>query len=255
MKKLLFLLILLNAFQSKAQLSPPGLGDGKAGSWMAVGVNQDLKDDKSITATTYFGVGRKSDYTDYNLVEMPSIVVINQEFYHKLNSNLKVSYALSYRNQQEIKLNKETNIKDKITKQEVRAYGRLAYSFKSNNIKYTQTIREDIRKFYDGNWNNAEETLQLRTRFKTQIGFALDSKHIHNMTLGAEALFSSSQEVGTHDWSKFKYNESRFTLFYTLKPKEMPVEYSVGYMNNLIEKGDTHAVHYAAVSVVWNNLF
>ena len=234
------------------QISPPGLGDGNYANWYAIGVRQNLDADKKVESMTYFGMGLKSnDHEKFDL--KPAIIVVNQEIYHKLNEHLKVSYALSYRNQ------KDYNITDHVEvisrQQEMRIYARASYSTKINKLKLTHTFRQEARKFMDQKWQNTDEPFQLRSRLKTQIAIPLDSDNHHTLTAGAEMLFSTSKNNFTKKWSKLNYKESRFTLFYTFRPKDLPIAISAGYMNNLIEKNSTHSVHYASLDVVLEDPF
>lgn len=255
MKERLFLILVIVASFLKAQVSPPGLGDVNAASWMALGVRQDLNESKTFESMTYVGYGATSDQDNYALTSKPAIVVVNQEFSNDLNQHLKLSYALSYRNQKEYGIDELTNTGFSKTQQEVRVYSKLAYINTLGRVKFTETARQEVRKFVDSKWNNTANPLQLRTRLKTQVAVALDEEDQHTLTLGAESLFSTSKNNFTKKWSSFKYSESRFTLFYTFRPQNTPLAVSVGYMNNLIEKNSTHSVHYASLDLVFEDPF
>lgn len=249
-KSALFLLLFyLSSTQFFAQVSPPGLGDANSASWVAMGLKQNIDRAKTIESMTYFGVGFTSNLDNENPIEKPSIYVLNQEFYHTLNNHWKISYALSYRNQKNYS-------KDNInTQQEARLYARAAYTTKINRVKLTQTLRQEVRKFGNENWKNTEKPFQLRSRYKTQVAITLDKTKKHTLTAGAEILLSTSKSNLTKKWSKMSYQESRFTLFYTLRPQKTPVAISFGYMNNLIQKKKAHSVHYASIDLVWENPF
>ncbi|WP_407404627.1 DUF2490 domain-containing protein [Chryseobacterium sp.] len=238
-----------------AQLSPPGLGDTNTASWFAVGVRQDLGNSKKMESLTYLGLGIKSNDDNDNFIEKPAIIVLNQEFYHRLNSHFNISYAASYRRQLQYSLDEYFNDQKSETEQELRLYGRLAYSTEIGKVKLTQTIRQEFRKFIDEKGHNADEPFQLRSRFKSQAAYELDQKNQHTIMAGAEVLFSTAKNNATKDWSKFGYQESRFTLFYTYRPQKIPIAISIGYMNNLIQKNKTHSVHYASLDLVWENPF
>ena len=249
---ILLLLLVQNVF---SQISPPGLGDTNAASWYAMGLRQKLDKANKIESMTYVGVGLKSDDDDYNLDSKPAILVLNEEIYHQLNDNWKLSYAASYRKQKEYNLNEFSEKEEIEIQQELRAYARISYSKKVGKFKFTQTARQEFRRFVDDDWKNTENPLQLRTRFKTQIALNIDQAKKHSLSAGAEILFSSSIDNATKEWSKFQYKESRFTAAYTFRPKKLPIALSAGYMNNLIETHKTHAVHYASVDLVWENPF
>ena len=253
-EKLILIAIFITTFLN-AQVSPPGLGDVNAASWMALGVRQDLNENKTFESMTYVGYGATSDDDNYALISKPTIIVLNQEFSNDLNQHLKLSYALSYRNQKEYEIDELTANEFSKTQQEIRVYSKLAYINKFGRVKLTQTARQEVRKFVDSNWKNTTNPLQLRTRLKTQIAVSLDQEEQHTLTFGAESLFGTSKNNFTKKWSSFKYNESRFTAFYTFRPIDIPVAFSVGYMNNLIQKNTTHSVHYASLDLVFEDPF
>lgn len=250
----IIIILLLSTFL-EAQVSPPGLGDTNSASWYAMGLRQDLNEDKTFESMTYIGVGLKSDEDNYNLISKPAIVVLNQEFYNELDKNWKVSYAISYRKQMDYSMDVVNMSENIATQQELRLYARMAYSTKIGKVKLTQTARQEVRKFMDQDWKNTDEPLQLRSRLKSQASISLDENDKHSLTAGAEVLFSTSKDNITKEWSDFKYKEARFTMFYTYRPQETPIAISVGYMNNLIEKNSTHSAHYASVDITWENPF
>ena len=239
----------------QAQVSPPGLGDVNAASWMAIGLRQDLNKNKTFESMTYLGYGATSEKDNYALTSKPGIIVLNQEFSNDLTQNLKLSYALSYRNQKEYEIDELSNSEFSKTQQEFRIYSKIAYINKLGRVKLIQTARQEVRRFLDSKWNNTENPLQLRTRLKTQVAVNLDNQQQHILTLGAESLFSSSKNNFTKKWSSFKYSESRFTAFYTFRPIEIPIAFTIGYMNNLIEKNTTHSVHYVSLDFVFEDPF
>lgn len=255
MKSILIYIFLFTTSILQAQISPPGMGDIAHASWFALGLKQSLNESESVESMTYLGLGySKMNETD-ELYNDPAIIVINQEFYHQLNTNWKLSYAASYRNQWEknIDLDSDNNPREK--QREMRLYSRISYTTNLGKVRLTQTARQEARKFVDENWKNTENHFQLRSRLKTQAAVNLDEDNQHALTAGAEVLFSTSKNNLSHDWSKFKYKESRFTFFYTYHPKETPIAISLGYMNNLIKNTSTHSVHYASFDVVWENPF
>lgn len=251
MKYISFLSFLLFSICINAQVSPPGLGDTNGASWFALGMKQDLNE--KIESMTYVGLGLKSDEENYNITSKPAIIVINQEFYHQLDKHWKVSYALSYRKQMEYSM--DDDIENISTQNEMRIYGRVAYSTSIGKVKLTQTVRQEARKFVDHHWKNTDEPIQLRSRLKSQISVPIDLENHHTITGGAEILFATNKHNLSKEWSRFKYKESRFTLFYTFRPQNTPLAISLGYMNNLIKKNATHSTHYASIDITWENPF
>jgi|GEM_PF-3290907 len=71
----------------------------------------------------------------------------------------------------------------------------------------------------------------------------------------SEQLWSTKRDFATKDWSKLSYQESRFLLYYSFSPQKMPLQFNVGYMNNLLGAKKPHAVHYIAFDVIAKNIF
>ena len=245
-----FFLITLTVF---GQVSPPGLGGGDAATWFALGLRQDINAKQNTESMTYLGIGAKTEDHNNRYLNKPAIFVLNQEFFHEINKNIDLSYALSYRRQMEYDYNEINHPIHTTIQQEFRIYGRIAYTFKIGNVKFKQTARQEFRRFFDQNFKNTPEPFQLRSRLKSQVSFYLDHPNRHKLTAGAEALFSNSQSQKNNDWTGFKYKEARFTFFYTYTPQNTPLAFSLGYMNNLIEKNTTHSVHYTSLDIVWEN--
>lgn len=254
MRTLLFTLYFSFIFSvaSLAQLSPPGLGKTNTAFWSAVGVKQKLDDKNS--STTYFGLGRISGAQGNDPFNMPSIYVINQEFYHKLNSNWTYTAALSYRRQHEYDEGFD-NEESSTINQEFRAYGRLQYTTNFDKSKWTTTLRQEVRKFYTDDFNQVPDGLQLRTRLKTQLLVPLDNDSENSLMGSAEALFAIADDNDT-GWSNFAYKESRFCLYYSYSPDNLPVTFDVGYMNDLIGNGHHITdVSYLAMDIIIENPF
>ena len=235
-----------------AQLSPPGLGKSNTAFWSAVGVKQKL--DEKNSSTTYFGMGRISGTKENNPFNVPSIVVINQEFYHKLNTNWTYSAALSYRRQHEYDEGFDKEESAGIN-QEFRLYGRLQYSTNVGNSKWTTTLRQEVRKFYTADFGAVPDGLQLRTRLKTQFFVPLDNDSENNLIGSAEALFAMAND-SNEGWGNPEYKESRFYLYYSYSPHSLPVTFDVGYMNDFIGYGHNITdVSYLALDVIIENPF
>lgn len=48
------------------QIIPPGLGKTNAGSWLSLGLNQEIGQNEKWSSTTYIGLGRKSGLEEKN---------------------------------------------------------------------------------------------------------------------------------------------------------------------------------------------
>lgn len=254
MRTLLFVFIVCLAFSLKtfAQLTPPGLGETRSAFWSAVGVSQKL--DEKNTSKTYFGTGYISGTENNNLLNAPSIMVLNQEFYHRLNSKWQYSYALSYRRQHEYDENFNVPL-DMGIKQEFRIYGRVGYTVALGKVKWTTTLRQEVRKFYTDDFDQVTDGLQLRTRLKTQLFIPLDNDSENTIMGSAEALFAMSKD-SNEGWSSPEYKEARFCLYYSYSPESMPVTFDVGYMNDLMGNGhDTSDAGYLAMDIIIKDPF
>jgi len=242
--------VLSLAYNSYAQLSPPGLGDTKAAFWSALGVKQRL--DAKDALLVYAGVGRVSGPQGSNLFNDPSIAVVNAELYHTLSPSLKYSYALSYRRQDHYDYSLTDYADAPTVTQEFRAYGRVSYSLKASFAKYSLTLRQEVREFFDTGFTPDSNELQLRTRLKAGMAIPLDN-HGNSLTGTAETLFSVTNKNG---WDTFGYKESRFCLYYTYAPASAPVVFDVGYMNDLVGQGHGHTdAGYLAIDVVLVDVF
>lgn len=234
------------------QLTPPGLGETETAFWSAAGVSQKL--DEKNTSKTYVGSGYISGKGSINPFNAPSIIVLNQEFYHKLNSNWQYSYALSYRRQHEydeaFEASEEIGIK-----QEFRVYGRIGYTYHFGSLKWSATLRQEVRKFYTDDFANVPDALQLRTRLKTQLTLPLDAGGRNSIIGSAEVLFAVANDTN-QGWNKPDYKESRFCLYYSYSPKDHSVTFDVGYMNDVIGYGSNTAdVSYLAMDIIIKDPF
>ncbi|MES2487598.1 MAG: DUF2490 domain-containing protein [Bacteroidota bacterium] len=253
-KKILYtvLSVVCFMFSGFAQLSPPGLGETNTAFWQAVGVKQQLNDNNALLV--YAGLGRISGPDSNNPINNADIGVFNAEVYHKLSSHLKYSYALSYRRQNHFDYTLADYAHSPSVTQEFRGYGRLAYTLKDAHAKYSLTLRQELREFYDESFSAQSNELQLRTRFKAGVTVPLDN-HGNGLTGTAEALFSISDEPNL-GWDHFGYKESRFCLYYTYAPASAPVIFDIGYMNDLMGHGhELTDASYLAVDVVLVDLF
>ncbi|KOS07708.1 hypothetical protein AM493_17900 [Flavobacterium akiainvivens] len=252
MKKIVALVVVLFFVNTtKGQISPPGLGDTNTAVWTALGVKEQL--DSLNAITVYAGMGRISGPGSDNPLDKPSIGVLNAEVYHTLSTHFKYSYAMSYRRQSQYTDAYPYHLEHPAIKQEFRAYGRLAYSFKGNNGgKYSLTLRQEVREFFAPDFNAQSYELQLRTRVKAGVWMPLGNDG-NGLTGTAEALFSIADEHGS--WGNYEYKESRFCLYYTYVPVPRMVV-DVGYMNDLMGYGHHIAdANYLAVDVVLVDVF
>ena len=97
--------------------------------------------------------------------------------------------------------------------------------------------------------------MQLRTRLKTQLTTALDATKTSSISATAEVLFSIAHDA-TQNGGNYDYKESRFCLYYTYKPKDMPVTFDLGYMNDFIGTGhDIVDANYIAFDIILENPF
>ncbi len=238
---------------SFSQISPPGLGESKIGQWSAVGIRQNLNDKNNWESMTYTGWGNKSGETS-NPYHKKGIWVLNQEFYHKLKNNWQYSIAISYRRQTEYEKD-EFEEETEAIQQEFRAYARLNYTIKLGKLSIIPTVRQEVRTFYDDNFSPTDDNLQLRSRFRVQFAYNLDQEKKHRIMASSEQLWSTKRDFATKDWSKLSYQESRFLLYYSFSPQKMPLQFNVGYMNNLLGAKNPHAVHYIAFDVIAKNIF
>lgn len=254
---MLFGWVVLLAFPGRAigQSSPPGLGEGNTASWFAVGLKQQLDPLRKMNWVGYVGMGRKSG-PDGNLpYRHPAILVVNQEFSHLLHRHWQYSLGLSYREQHEYARRPPYEHAEPGKKEEIRIYGRLTYLLSRSKWKFSATLRQEGRKFYTPDLVPWEEDLQLRTRTRIQATRYVDQRKRTKLIASAEQLFATSRELALRDWSPLAYTESRFSLFLAYHPEELPFEFSVGYMNNLLGRSAPSSIHYIALSVVWQNPF
>lgn len=249
----LLICLFLNYTNANAQLSPPGLGDTHEAFWSAIGVQQKINE--KTTSMTYFGEGRISGAGSNDMMKEQSILVLNEEVYRAVNKNWKYSYALSYRRQDQYGNYSPYELEHPAIQQEFRVYGRLSNTISVNRLKWKNTIRQEVRKFYTPDFDNPEDVMQLRTRLKAQVSLQLGSTNENRLTGSAEALFSISDETNA-GWGSFGYKESRFCFYYSYAPKSLPVTFDVGYMNDLMGYGhDVADANYLAFDIILENPF
>lgn len=245
----------LVAIAAKAQITPPGLGRAQSASWLALGIRQELDTAKSWQSMTYLGLGTKSHPDRKDPFEREGIFIANQEFYHQLNRFGQYSFAISYRRQPEFSNQAPFALEDPPLHHEFRTYFRLIRFFYVSRNRIGLTIRQDVRRFYGPGLSPFPEDWQLRTRFRVQSTFQLDGKNRRRLILGAEALFPTSHDRESREWSRWQYRESRFSAFFSLSPPNSPIILNLGYMLNLVGRESPFGVHFLAFDVILENPF
>ncbi|MCW2119299.1 DUF2490 domain-containing protein [Flavobacterium sp. 7A] len=239
-------------FNCHAQITPPGMGKANTASWFAIGVQQDLNNERTIHSETYFGLGRISNPDTYNLVQKQSLYVLNEEVSHHFKKNWQYSVAVSYRSQSKYQSTSPYELDVPKYRQEVRLYTRFDYINTFKKINYSISYRPELRFFYNPNFSSSTENTQFRSRFRGKTTVNINSLKTHKIIATAEALFSTSR---TNDWSKFEYKEARFCLYYSVILPVQKVTLNLGYMHNIIGKFSSSPVHYLAFDIVVKNPF
>ncbi len=240
---------------ARAQITPPGLGNAQTAAWSALGVRQSLDDVRRREYLGYVGFGTVSGRYDYNPYANPNIFVFNHEFYDQFRKNWLYSLGLSYRRQNLYESDGAAWEEKRF--HELRVYGRYSLVLANERVKLLNTFRPEIRGFVQPDFGRADQFLQFRFRFKTQLSCKIDRRGLHRLTGASEELAAIGRvRSRPSGWSDFTYRESRFSLFYSWSPRS-EVVIDVGYMNNLIGGGGAPLVdvHYIALDVVWVNLF
>lgn len=248
-------LLLFPAFVS-GQIIPPGLGDVDAGSWMALGLKQDMgKENSRWTSSTYIGAGRKSTPDRKNPFEKHAILVFNQEFNHRFHSRWEYSIAASYRRQDLYKKDAPAIHDDPRFKQEMRLYGRMSYLLKISTLEITPTFRQEVMKYYTPDFSDFTESMRIRSRFRIKMSFPFDAAKVHRLSLYSEQLFSVSQSGTSGEWGSFQYSDSRFSVYYSLSPQQAPFSVNIGYMSNVAGRGPDYTGNYVGVDLILKNIF
>lgn len=251
------LLFLLMAPLGTAQIVPPGLGEIGSSSWMAVAIDQNINrtEETGWKSTTYFGVGRVSGKENDLPFEKPGIFVLNQEFYNRFKPNWEYSLALSLRNQRLYTKEAPFEPADPSSKNEIRIYSRFSYLHKLGSLTLTPTLRQEVIKYFTPDFKDFSESWRLRTRLRLKLGIPLTADNSHRILLYSEQLFSLSRHLKTDRWSRFSYKDSRFSGYYSLSPRQLPLTFNLGYMLNLMGKKPATTGHYFALDVIWKNPF
>ncbi len=257
MKRLLFTFLLFLPLFSSGQIIPAGLGEHHMASWLAFGIKQklDTLQDLGWQSTTYIATGRMSRPDNRSPLSREGLWVINQEFYNQFRPDWEYSFAFSYRRQNLYQKEAPYNKKDPGMKQEFRIYGRFSYFFQTPFMTITPTLRQEFQKYYDPDFNNYPESLQIRSRLRLKFSIPLVPDESHRLLLYSEQLFSTSYLSQTKNWTDFKYTDSRFSIYYSYAPQNIPFTFNLGYMNDLIGKSSPSSTSYLAFDLIWENPF
>lgn len=258
MKNIWILIGLLSfSMTSRAQIVPPGLGEISLAGWMAIGLDKDLKTttNKSWKSSTYIGHGRQNEPEKENLFQKSGIFILNQEFYHRFHENWEFSLALSYRNQDLYEKEFPYHRADSKYKHEFRYYSRFSYLWKSDFVDITPTFRQEMMRYFQSGFHNYKDDWRLRSRFRLKFSFPLTADKNQKIILYSEQLFSTSRNHETKIWGKFKYDDSRFSAYYSYQFKQLPMVVNLGYMHNLIGTDPTYSGHYLAMDIIFKNPF
>jgi len=242
-------------FNSKcpAQISPPGLGETNSASWLAIGLEQDLGKENSITSTTYFGLGRMSTPENHNLFNKQAIYVLNEELAFRFKKKWKYAFAFSYRWQNNYQSTPPYARDNPNGRQEIRLSSRLTYlNHKHTYIDYSFSFRPELRFFYNPDFMPAPKDMQIRSRFRGKLAFNLNSLETHRLITTAELFFSTTRN--TH-WSRIDYQEARLCFYYAVTLPKQKLELHLGYMNNLRGKSIINGVNHLVINIILKNPF
>lgn len=240
-----------------AQVIPPGLGDTRTASWFALSFKQDLgaPEAKDWQSVTYLGAGTMSNPDSRNPFDKPAIFIVNQEFKKRFQQHWEYTLAVSYRRQNEYADDPPYEKSDPAIKQEFRLYGRLSYTLKFSSAEITPALRQEIQRYYTPGFHNFPEIMRLRSRFRLKFSIPVDKDKKHRILLFSEQLFSTSQMNSTKQWTRFRYQDSRFSLYYSWSPADVPLTFNVGYMNNLKGTKSPVSIHHFGLDISWHNPF
>lgn len=255
LKYFFFCCLILFPLLGKSQITPPGMGPTKTASWFAIGLSQDLSYNNDWQSKTYIGVGRESGQGSRNPFLNKGFFIINQEFKNDIVKNWEYALGLSYRRRSKYEKAPPYLATDPAIEQEFRLYGKIEYAYTFNRLKIAPSIKQELRKYYTPAFENAKKMIEFRTRFRIKLSVQLDKEKRHSIIAISEQLFPINQSSITKEWSKFRYKESRFSLFYSYSPKQLPMAFEIGYTNQLVGIKDTHSAHYFTFDIMFKNLF
>lgn len=256
-RKLFFLLIFVCGISTAAssQIIPPGTGKAVTASWFVLGLQQNLNRNPKWLSVTYLGYGTKSNPDNKNPFYKPSIIILNQEFYHPIKKHGQYSFAGGYYLHDRYISDAPYTHTTPSKRQEFRIYGRISYLFSVKKLKFSTTWRQEFRKFYNPDFTRPAELFQARTRLGVKMTIPFDKERRNNLVINSEQLFAISKHLDPQAKSRFGYKESRFALFYSHSLKELPLVFHVGYMNDLIGNHKPYSTHTFGVNLIWKNPF
>lgn len=240
---------------ASAQITPPGMGDGCTNSWFAMGLNQRLSSRNKWVSKTNIGVGRCSEIDRRNPFQHQGMFIFSQAFGTTFKNNWEYGFGVSYRRKNKYKMSPSFSPADPAVVQEFRGQGEISYAITRSRLKLTPSLKQEVRKFYTPAFHTATKQVELRTRFRLKFALYIDKKKVHSLTVISEQLFPSSQLSDTKKWDNFGYSESRFSLFYSCSPSQLPLSFDIGYTNQLLGFHNAHSNHYFTIDVRLSNLF
>lgn len=256
---LLATLLFTIQYQSRGQISPPGLSDMHIASWLAVGVDQKIGQSSKRRSFTYIGFGRMSDPDSRNLLAKPSIFILNEAYKQELTDHLSYTAALSYRRQNRYKDKTPYEAKTPSLSQEFRLYGKFSYRNQWANNQWNIDFRPEFRKFFTPSFARWNPTTAVRLRLKAKAAIPLTEDKVQQLIVSAEALFQNDHnqfdDGHTKDWTGFQYADMRFCLYYRLAPEKWPVYAELGYMNQLDDWDPAISRHHIGLDIVFKDLF
>src|SRR5699024_767688 len=140
-------------------------------------------------------------------------------------------------------------------KQEMRLYGKISYLYKVLNFDITPTLRQEVIKYYTPDFKDYSESLRIRSRFRIKVGLPLDANNIHRISLYSELVVSVCQSGVSNGWGSFNYSDSRFSVYYSWSPLQVPFSIDIGYMYNVVGKEPEYTGNYLGIDFVLKNIF
>lgn len=237
---------------SYSQTAPSALGDIHLAKSLSVGINQDVKSNFgnwkyfSYISNSWFSKSENDGFFDKQ-----GIFIYENEMKNKMSNQNEISFGTSYRNQNVYTQNINS---DKLIKQEFRFYSRYSYNLKISKMDLSISLKQEFNKYFTENFKSYSESLRIRPRFRIKISLPIDKIANHKISLFSEQLFSTSL-TNTSKWSKFQYNDSRFSIFYTYTNQKIKYNLSVGYMYNLIGIDEFKDGNYLTLNLIFKNPF
>lgn len=241
---------LLFAVDGQAQIGPPGMGDVRWASWDAIGITQRLDTTNHNTWTGYMGHGRRRTVQHDSPWGAPAILVIDQQFSHRFHQRWHGALGLSYRQQDQYGTDPSPDMK-----QECRVYARAVHKLRSGDWRYSITLRQELRLFYDPSFVPWTEDEELRTRLKLQAERSFGSNEAHSVVLTMEHLFATDHSrEAVREWTPMGYRECRVGAYF-VERGHGPWELALGGMCDFVRSAHPLAGNYLVASVVVRDPF